>query len=88
MSGDFVPRKAGAAIAVTPVMLHDLANHLTIALGNADLLVLEAGEAASRPEVTEIRDACRRAVDLVNQWRARLAEDPGPNGDDITHDAG
>ena len=75
MSDQAEPRPAVAAIPVTRVMLHDLANHLTIALGNADLLLLDGGEAANRPEVTEIRDACRRAVDQVNRWRARV--EPG-----------
>lgn len=62
-----------ASIAVDRLMMHDLVNHLTIALGHSDLLLLElAPDAASRPALTEIRDACRRAVDLVEEWRAHL----------------
>jgi hypothetical protein len=59
-----------ASVPVSRVMLHDLVNHLTIALGNSDLLLMElAPGAPSHVEITEIRDACRRAVALVDQWR-------------------
>lgn len=59
-----------ASVPVTRVMLHDLANHLTTALGNSDLLLIELpADAPSRVEITEIRDACARAVALVGQWR-------------------
>ena len=55
------------------IMLHDLANHLTIALGHSDLLLLELeADAPLRPAIAEIHDACRRAVDLVEGWRAHL----------------
>ena len=79
MSGDREPRPAEATIPLTRVMLHDLVNHLTIAVGNADLLLLEARD-ANRAEVTEMRDACVRAIDLVNHWRTRFAggADAGP----------
>lgn len=64
------PPQPPASVAVTRVMLHDLANHLTIALGNSDLLLIELpADAPSRAEITEIRDACARAVALVGQWR-------------------
>ena len=62
-------------IPLSRVMLHELANHLTIALGNADLLLLDGTREGA--ELTEIRDACGRAVDLVNQWRTRFADAPG-----------
>lgn len=67
-----------ASVPVTRVMLHDLVNHLTIALGNSDLLLLELSpDAPSHAEIAEIRDACRRAVALVDQWRQGLVcEDP------------
>ena len=66
-----------ASVAVTGVMLHDLANHLTIALGNSDLLLLAlAPDAPSRAEIVEIRDACHRAAALVEAWRQHLP--PGP----------
>jgi hypothetical protein len=60
-------------VLVDRVMLHDLVNHLTIALGHSDLLLLEDGEASPlRASLEEIRSACRRAVALVDTWRARL----------------
>lgn len=64
------PLEAPDSVPVTRVMLHDLVNHLTIALGNSDLLLMELpADAPSRVEITEIRDACARAVALVGQWR-------------------
>ena len=62
-----------AGVLVDRIMLHDLVNHLTIALGHSDLLLMEIEtNAPLRPVITEIRDACRRAVDLVEGWRAHL----------------
>jgi hypothetical protein len=58
---------------VNRLMLHDLVNHLTIALGHSDLLLMEVETDASlRPAIAEIRNACRRAVDVVEGWRAHL----------------
>ena len=63
-----------ASVPVTRVMLHDLVNHLTIALGNSDLLLMELpADAPSRTELTEIRNACARAVALVGEWRNCLS---------------
>lgn len=60
-------------VLVDRVMLHDLVNHLTIALGHSDLLLLEDGEPSpQRASLEEIRSACRRAVALVDTWRAGL----------------
>lgn len=65
-----------ASVTVTRVMLHDLVNHLTIALGNSDLLLLELPpDAPPRAELAEIRDACRRAVALVEEWRQGLSSE-------------
>lgn len=62
-----------AGVHVDRIMLHDLVNHLTIALGHSDLLLMEIEtNAPLRPVITEIRNACRRAVDLVEGWRAHL----------------
>lgn len=67
------PTRPPASVPVTRVMLHDLVNHLAIALGNSDLLLIELPEdAPSRIEITEIRDACARAVALVGEWRNGL----------------
>lgn len=65
-----------ATVAVDRIMLHDLVNHLTIVLGHSDLLLMELdADGEPRQALSEIRDACRRAVDLVEGWRARLPPD-------------
>jgi len=62
-----------AGVHLDRIMLHDLVNHLTIALGHSDLLLMEMeADASMRPVIAEIRDACRRAVDVVEGWRAHL----------------
>lgn len=62
-----------ASVRVDRLMLHDLVNHLSIALGHSDLLLLDQDSAAlSHASLTEIRDSCRRAVDLVEGWRAQI----------------
>jgi hypothetical protein len=54
-------------------MLHDLMNHLTVALGHSDLLLMDmTSEASLRPAIAEIRSACGRAVDMAEGWRACL----------------
>jgi hypothetical protein len=64
-------------VLVDRVMLHDLVNHLTIALGHSDLLLLEAdGEDPDRGALEEIRGACRAAIALVERWRERLPPEP------------
>lgn len=64
-------------VLVDRVMLHDLVNHLTIALGHSDLLLLDDDDASpQRASLEEIRSACRRAVALVDTWRARLPPAP------------
>jgi hypothetical protein len=60
-------------VHVDRLMLHDLVNHLTIALGHSELLLMEVeSDHASRPVLAEIRNACRAAVDVVEGWRAHL----------------
>lgn len=60
-------------VQVDRVMLHDLVNHLSIALGHSDLLLMELEPTSpSHAALTEIRDSCRRAVDMVEGWRAEL----------------
>ncbi len=60
-------------VHVDRLMLHDLVNHLTIALGHSDLLLMELdADAPLLPAISEIRNACRRAVELVEGWRAHL----------------
>lgn len=62
-----------ASLRVDRLMLHDLVNHLSIAMGHSDLLLLEQDSAApAHASLTEIRESCRRAVDLVESWRAHL----------------
>lgn len=64
-------------VLVDRMMLHDLVNHLTIALGHSDLLLLErAGEDPDRGALEEIHRACRAAVALVERWRERLPPEP------------
>lgn len=66
-----------SGVLVDRLMLHDLVNHLTIALGHSDLLLLEADDAApDRAAFEEIRRACRHAIALVDSWRARLPPEP------------
>ncbi len=60
------------SIRVDRLMLHELFNHLTIALGHCDLLLLElAPDAPPRSSLAEIRGACQRAVNLVEGWHHR-----------------
>lgn len=67
------PESTRPGVLVDRIMLHDLVNHLTIALGHAELLLMEIGpDAVSGPALGEIREACRRAVDLVESWRSRI----------------
>jgi hypothetical protein len=64
-----------ARVCVDRVMLHDLVNHLTIALGQSDLLLMEVdADVALRTTVVDIREACQRAVDLVEGWRSHLPQ--------------
>lgn len=66
-----------AGVVVDRMMLHDLVNHLTIALGHSDLLLLEAADdAPDRGALEEIRGACHHAIALVDGWRARLPPEP------------
>lgn len=52
-------------------LAHDLMNHLGVALGRADLMLIElADDDPLRESVQEVRDACQRAIDLVNASRA------------------
>lgn len=61
-------------VVVDRAMMHDLVNHLTIALGHSELLLLEAADSVpQRASLEEIRAACRRAVALVDGWRAQLS---------------
>ena len=64
-----------ARVSVDRIMLHDLLNHLTIALGHSDLLLMEVdADSALRTAVVDIREACRRAVDVVEGWRSDLPQ--------------
>jgi hypothetical protein len=64
-------------IVVDRIMVHDLVNHLTIALGNCDLMLMDADAGGPHvPMATEIRKACQRAVDLVQGWRENSVRRP------------
>ena len=64
-------------VHVDRLMMHDLVNHLTIALGHSDLLLMEAEtDAALRPVLSEIRNACQRAVEVVEGWSVQLPPKP------------
>jgi hypothetical protein len=64
-------------IPVTRVMLHDLVNHLTIALGHGDLLLLETDpHSPAFAALNEIRDACLCAVAVVEDWRSHFPSKP------------
>jgi hypothetical protein len=66
-------------VLVDRMMLHDLVNHLTIALGHSDLLLLEkASQDPDRGALEEIRGACRAAIALVERWRERLPPRDAP----------
>lgn len=59
---------------VTGRMVHDLMNHLTIALGHSDLLAIELDEQdPAHAGILEIRQACRDAIALVKGWPDPLA---------------
>ena len=61
------------SVQVDRRMLHDLVNHLSIALGHSDLLLMDLDATArSHASLIEIRDSCRRAIDMVEGWRANL----------------
>jgi hypothetical protein len=65
-----------ARVWVDRIMLHDLVNHLTIALGHSDLLLMEVdADSALRTAVVDVREACQRAVDLVEGWRSHLPQE-------------
>jgi hypothetical protein len=66
-----------AGVYVDRIMLHDLVNHLTLALGHSDLLLLDtADDSPDRSALQEIRDACQKAADLIDSWTARLPPEP------------
>lgn len=49
---------------------HDLMNQLGIALGHAELLLMDTAEDdPHHGNLRHIRDACQRAIDLTRQWR-------------------
>ncbi len=63
-----------APIVLTDAMIHDLNNHLTAALGHSELLAMELpADDTTASSIIEIREACRKAVDLIARW----AERPG-----------
>lgn len=60
----------GLETVVTPEMVHDLVNFLSIALGHSELLAMELSpEDPSRPSILEIRNACEEAIQLVRGWK-------------------
>ena len=66
-----IQRPASGTIPVTRAMVHQLMNHLCIALGNSELLAMDARpDDPTRESILEIRDACARAVDFVKSWPA------------------
>lgn len=68
-----LPGDGRPGVVVDRAMMHDLVNHLTIALGHSELLLLEAADSVpQRASLEEIRAACRRAVALVDSWRAQV----------------
>lgn len=49
---------------------HDLMNLLGIALGHAELLLLDTPDDDPRSgNLRHIREACQRAIDLTRHWR-------------------
>jgi hypothetical protein len=64
-----IEQPAPGTIPVTRAMVHELMNHLCIALGNTELLAMDARpDDPARESLLEIRDACARAVELVKNW--------------------
>ena len=56
-------------VLVTSVMRHDVLNQLTIALGHADLLLLDlAPDDPIRSSVTEMQEACAKAARIIESW--------------------
>ena len=60
---------SGFGTVVTPVMVHDLLNFLSIAYGHSELLAMDLPpDDPSRPPIVEIRNACEGAIQLVRGW--------------------
>ena len=58
-------------VVLTRKMAHDLMNHLTVALGNSELMRMDLPEDdPSRPAIAEIVTACQNAIRLVQGWMA------------------
>jgi hypothetical protein len=71
MSTTSTEQPAPDTVLVTRAMIHQLMNHLCIALGNSELLTMDLRpDDPDRESVLEIRDACARAVDFVKSWPA------------------
>lgn len=74
-------RDTQGMIYVDRVMLNDLVNLLTGALGHSTLLLKENVAGLASPDLSSIEDiqaACRLAIDLVDNWKARLPPAPDP----------
>lgn len=54
---------------LTRSMVHDLMNHLSTALGHSELIAMDLPATDPNAQwIIEIRDACLRAVQLVQGW--------------------
>jgi hypothetical protein len=51
--------------------VHDLRNHLGTAVGTADLMLHDAGRARQPGDLEKLRDACLKAVELLERWDRR-----------------
>jgi hypothetical protein len=69
MSTTSTEQPSSDTVLVTRAMVHQLMNHLCIALGNSELLTMDLRpDDPERESLLEIRDACARAVDFVKSW--------------------
>lgn len=60
---------AAKSALVTRLMVHDLMNLLTVALGHSELLALELDSSSpAHRAALDISEACRQAVEMVNGW--------------------
>ena len=58
-----------ATVTITRKASHDLMNHLCVALGNSELLLMElSADDPPHAAAREVMDACTSAIALVQGW--------------------
>jgi hypothetical protein len=66
-----IGNRSPAPVTVTRKAIHDLMNHLCVAMGNSELLLMDlTADDPRHAAATEIRDACTSAMAVVQAWSA------------------